>query len=733
MSAQPRDQVGDLERHRLRLEEQIAKLRKSLQHWQTWDAEYEGLKEEIQGFKKTHDGTEPTAADMVLLGREFGGELVNEKEITELLGKDMTRSADQVIDLISRRQDYVQKNVETVQKQVDAAEDKLSKVIIVSEPSLADDEGGPLMDIREELDEEGNVLSSSISQPGHQTAEIMDTLKKAGIELPEEEGKKGEGSSKVEELSDAAEPTTASDQSDKGKAPVRESSPSTSQGPVPRRKKSVAFTPDTKAPAASSGVPETSGSVSAHMNFKPGSRVLELNDKDEIVRAEVAGPQNPGIQKPVIPENESEEDAQMRREMLEYNLNEVGHVVAELNLDEGGSDDEYDYEEEDSDIEEVEEDEWGRSRPVITEEYLQKMRELEKKLDAQMIENLGPAPEESDLNNMLQQAQGVHKLVVRTDEQIPPALLPKKSTKTKESTKAQDGDKTAEPAADDTEAASNSTTPSSSKGVRFAESVDVSPPPKPVSDPLPPISTEPRPIADAIIERSAPAPSDAAPSTPIRKPSRFKTVRAALPQTPIASSFPPTTFPAKEEGKEGEAEEGGRPSTPVRKPSRFKAVRAALPQTPIASTFSTTTLPANEEPSAAAAAATTAAAADNNKEEEEEEKHPHPRPTPTGPPTNATLASTIIERDPSSSSSASFASAPDPDGLDPATLSQEALTSYHKLRAKMIQRQDGGFVRPSREEEEEAAGAGPLVEEREDGSVRRVSRFRAARVRGVEQ
>ncbi|OJD36596.1 udp-galactose transporter like protein [Diplodia corticola] len=721
MSAQSRDQLDDLESHRLRLEEQIARLRKSLQHWQTWDAEYEGLKEEIQGFKKTPDGPDPTAADMVLLGRKFGGQLVDEKEITELLGKDLNRSANQVIDLISRRQEYVQKNVDTVQKQVDAAEDKLNKVIIISEPSLADEEGGPLMDIREELDEEGNVLSSSISQPGHQTAQIMDTLKKAGIELPEEGG---EGSSKAEGISDAAEPTTASDQSgsegkkqDKGKAPVRAES-SSPAAPPPRRKKSVAFAPDTKAPAGSSGVPEASGSISAHMNFKPGSRVVELNDKDEVVGAEVAGPQNPGIQKPVIPENESEEDAQMRREMLEYHLNEVGHVVAELNLDEGGSDDdEYDYEEEDSDIEEVEEDEWGRSRPVITEEYLQKMRDLEKKLDAQMIENLGPAPEEADLNNMLQQAQGVHKLVVRTDEQIPPALLPKTSTKTKQSTKPQDNDKAAEPTAVETAATSNCTSPSSSKGVRFADSVDVSPAPKPASEPLPPISTEPRPIADAIIERSTAVSSDTTPSTPVRKASRFKAVRAALPQTPIASSFPTTTLPNQEQTPSEPSATDPAPSTPTRKPSRFKTARAALPQTPLASSFPKDDDEEEEE---------------EKEEEEQENSRPHHRPTPTRPP-NATLAPTVIERASASSSSPTPVSAPDPDGLDPATLSQEALTAYHKLRAKMIQRQDGGFVRPSQEEEEEAAGAGPLVEEREDGSVRRVSRFRAARVRAAEQ
>lgn len=41
------DSFIDLERHRLRLEENVTKLQKSLQHWQTWAAEYEGFKEEL--------------------------------------------------------------------------------------------------------------------------------------------------------------------------------------------------------------------------------------------------------------------------------------------------------------------------------------------------------------------------------------------------------------------------------------------------------------------------------------------------------------------------------------------------------------------------------------------------------------------------------------------------------------------------------------------------------------
>ena len=53
-----KDNFVDLERLRSQLEENVSKLRKSLQHWQIWEAEYEGLKEEIQGLDDQHNRAE---------------------------------------------------------------------------------------------------------------------------------------------------------------------------------------------------------------------------------------------------------------------------------------------------------------------------------------------------------------------------------------------------------------------------------------------------------------------------------------------------------------------------------------------------------------------------------------------------------------------------------------------------------------------------------------------------
>lgn len=52
--AGPSINFTDLESQRLQLEESLSELQKSLQYWQTWEAEYEGLKEEIIALGKEH-------------------------------------------------------------------------------------------------------------------------------------------------------------------------------------------------------------------------------------------------------------------------------------------------------------------------------------------------------------------------------------------------------------------------------------------------------------------------------------------------------------------------------------------------------------------------------------------------------------------------------------------------------------------------------------------------------
>ncbi len=60
MDANLREKFSALERHRLRLEVSIQHFRETLQQWQTWEVEYEGLKEEIAGV-----AGEPTGEELV--------------------------------------------------------------------------------------------------------------------------------------------------------------------------------------------------------------------------------------------------------------------------------------------------------------------------------------------------------------------------------------------------------------------------------------------------------------------------------------------------------------------------------------------------------------------------------------------------------------------------------------------------------------------------------------------
>ena len=161
----PDSHLQDLERQRLELENNILKLQESLYHWRTWEAEYDGLKEEISNLDD-----DATTSDFLRIGRNFGGTLVNEDEVRVILGEKqgVTRSRQQVIDLISRRIDYVKENVATMEKRLRKAESQLyaleTSEQLPSEP-FADYQ---MTEIMEELDDDGNVISSSTSTPGKQ-------------------------------------------------------------------------------------------------------------------------------------------------------------------------------------------------------------------------------------------------------------------------------------------------------------------------------------------------------------------------------------------------------------------------------------------------------------------------------------------------------------------------------------------------------------------------------------
>ena len=100
-------ELSEIERQRQLLEENVQKLRQSLKHWHTWEAEYEGLKEELIAT-----GPEALEKDsLVEISKTYNGDLVNEKEILDLAGlksddlsaAKLQRSRSQILGLIARR------------------------------------------------------------------------------------------------------------------------------------------------------------------------------------------------------------------------------------------------------------------------------------------------------------------------------------------------------------------------------------------------------------------------------------------------------------------------------------------------------------------------------------------------------------------------------------------------------------------------------------------------------
>jgi unconventional prefoldin RPB5 interactor 1 len=541
MAASVQTTLEGIERRRAQLQESVEKLQRALTHWATWEAEYGLFKEEIEAVA-AHD---PSAPEMRAIAQGLDASLLNAKEVDELLGKG--RSANQVVDLVQRRIDYVQQNGETVEKQLDAAEKQLAGVNVLLDPGVENEEGLPMMDIEEELDEDGNAVSSSVNQTGKGAAEVVEALRKAGLQKADlEKMLQGAGKGQLLEKEEEEE-AEAEAEAEASPAPASAPAPTSSApavveaGPVPAEsspapppppkvteptKKSVSFAdePDV-APLHAHAALERNGYNEDFdaLNFTHGSKVVELDQDENMVAAY-----------PIIPQGESPEDAELRRQMLQYGLSEVGQVVAELDLEtphaEYSDFDDDDYEDYTED--EEEEDEYGRStKPVIDDDYRQQMLELEKKLNARMLENVGPQSEDMTA----EQVESVRLLKVQRDDKFDSTINSAKPKPKPRTTSSQPG----------------------KKGVRFADDLDISEPPAPAQappQPSPPPS-RPAPTMSDVVERDAQPtqlPSAPAPASSAAKPgrvSRFKSARtqpaAPLPNPqPLSAAQPMPTGPA---------------------------------------------------------------------------------------------------------------------------------------------------------------------------------------------
>lgn len=491
--AQPvQDSFLDLERHRQRLEENIVKLRKSMVHWQIWEAEYEGLKEEILDAKST-----PTREMLLAIARDYGGQLVTQKELEDILGVKEARTAAQVVNVLDRRIDYVEQNVRTIEKQIAAAQDKLAAASIVSTPDVRNEEGLPLTEITEELDDEGNVVSGHLSTPGSAKSQLLEVLEKAGVKdlLPPQ--------------------TTTEPQSTATSKPSAEHEYSSSPDniaakPIPKsKKKGVKFAEDTK-PGPS---------------VEKSKTAKRLEDIMKIAKQQETPPPEP----PIIPTSESPEDAALRRAMLQYGMSEIGSVVAELELEDGSDWTDDGYNETSTD----DEDAFGRStEKVIDDQLRQQMMELEERLGVRAMQNVGKIEEfdgKDDDFDIVE--EGIGRITIKGQDEV-----------------ISDAPTNADHAPG---SATSKAATSAKKSVRFSQNLDVSP--APIPPPAAALSKTPTvaaPVGD-VIERTAPAQTAA--SAPQKKASRFKSARTttsnvlngplALSNNPQSAALP--LYPAK--------------------------------------------------------------------------------------------------------------------------------------------------------------------------------------------
>jgi unconventional prefoldin RPB5 interactor 1 len=487
MAAAVQDSLLDLENHRLKLEENIANLRKSLQHWQSWDAEYEALKEEVDALPAP-----VSQKDLARIRRDYEGELVNKREVNEIFGKIDLRPAERIINLLERRIDYVTKNIETLEKQLEGLETQLAAATVVSNPSAADDDGVSITEIIEELDNDDNVLSYQLRTQGDSVPRVREILEKAGItELPTDPP------SSNPEFVDAAETE------DKGFAKTNTPPASQEGESTVATKKSVSFSEDTTAGHAS-------------------DKSFAAQRVEAIMQSAKA--QEGSVQQPVIPADESEDDAALRREMLQYSMGEVGEVVAELIIEEGSDDDddgdddyEVDYTDEDED-EDGDEDKYGRStQRIITNRYRERMLELEKRLGVKSrFTAEQPDEPDDDSDEATVSDEGIGRIVVDRSVVSQPSTTPNLPAEITEN-----------PGDNKTEA----------KKVRFAANLDVAPAKAnalPVERSQEPAKQLVDPLND-VVERSGPSNRSQAAST--RKASRFKKNRTAeMLEDPIPSS-----------------------------------------------------------------------------------------------------------------------------------------------------------------------------------------------------
>ncbi|KAI2604455.1 Prefoldin subunit-domain-containing protein [Hypoxylon fragiforme] len=508
-----KDSFIDLERHRQLLQENVDKLSKALDHWKQWRKEYDALRIDIKSLPSSASKQELTSVRKI-----FKGDLLNEKELVDIFGRDDSKKVEQIVSTLSNRLDYVGKNINTLTKQLEESENKLAAVTVITNPDATDEEGLPITEILEELDDDDNIVSFSLRRPGDSQPQILEALQKAGItdfssapdisEVPEASQESSNSEPKAskdapspssqppnESRSDALSSHSLDSSAQQHNEPEVQDKP---QGKPTTKKKSVTFSEDTK--------PDTPQEQS-----ETAKRLEEILQK--------AKDQQSIISDPILPADESPEDAELREDMIRYNKQtmeyEMAPIVAELQLEEGSSGDDTDnYSDYDDDDDDSDEDQWGKSKLKVDDEWKLEMLELKKRLSSQAFGKTRATDDEDELT------EGIGRITIQ-----------------REGSDVSNGEATSHPT---TEPQVEDSPPpqSTKKSVRFAPSLDIAEDsPTTTSIPVMPMHpehSEVDPVSDIVMERNAAAPRPVPAST--KKASRFKKGRAT--DSPVSTKVP---------------------------------------------------------------------------------------------------------------------------------------------------------------------------------------------------
>ncbi|TQV96100.1 udp-galactose transporter like protein [Cordyceps javanica] len=487
--------LADMDSHIARLKDKAEEQRKSLQHWQTWDAEYEALKEEVQALTES-----PTVEELHQIRNGFDGEFLVGKELDEIFGQQQ-RSRDQIVNVLDRRIDYVGQNVRSLQTQLEKIELEIMDADASNEQGAVDDNGPPITEIVEELDEEGNVLSFRLNRPGEVLPRVKAALEKAGIDSPS--------------LASSSKP-----QQDSGSANL-------SQNQSTKKVKESLPLPAEPEPAQ-----EVIPPVSRMAQRVDG--IMKTAKEQEKISSQPA----------MIPKDEDPDDAALRQQMLKYSMGEMGAVVAELNLEEDDDDDDDDdFDDEewlegdeiDDDDDDEEEDKYGRfTGRMITDKYQRRMLELETKLGvkSRFTQKLEQEAEERDSDD--DDGEGIGRIRIQSQPNAPSVSASAAPTRSivKERSSSEKGPK---------------------KGVRFANELDIAEaePSSTLTESKSDSTSVVEPMSDLIVERKPTSKPTATP--PAQRPSRFKKAVAGAQTSPGIPKGPfdvPASFLSKHEREE---------------------------------------------------------------------------------------------------------------------------------------------------------------------------------------